>query len=118
MMNAKANELTEQTFAYYENLIKIQRKDYAEFAKALSPILAAKFMQVERKINAYIDVQMQANIPRGCVCSVPAVISRNGGQVFSLSILLIILILRDIRQRAREKILDKSKVTVYIAYIR
>ena len=63
MTNAKANELTEQTFAYYENLIKIQRKYYAEFAKALSPKVAAKFMQVERKINTYIDVQLQANIP-------------------------------------------------------
>jgi hypothetical protein len=63
LTDAKANELTEQTFSYYENLIKIQRKYYAEFAKALSPRIAAKFMQVERKINTYIDVQLQANIP-------------------------------------------------------
>ncbi len=63
LTDAKADELTEQTFSYYENLIKIQRKYYAEFAKALSPRIAAKFMQVERKINTYIDVQLQANIP-------------------------------------------------------
>ncbi len=63
LTDAKAGELTEQTFSYYENLIKIQRKYYAEFAKALSPRIAAKFMQVERKIGTYIDVQLQANIP-------------------------------------------------------
>jgi hypothetical protein len=63
MTDAKANDLTERTFAYYEDLLKIQRKYYAEFARALSPRAAAKFMQVERKIGTYIDVQLQAKIP-------------------------------------------------------
>jgi hypothetical protein len=60
---AKAEELTNRTFAFFENRLKLQKKYYKEFAKALSPILAAKYMQIERQINTLMDFQIQSQIP-------------------------------------------------------
>lgn len=63
MTEAKADELTNKTFAFYENRVKLQKKYYKEFSKALSPIMAAKFMQIERSINTLMDFQIMSQIP-------------------------------------------------------
>ena len=63
MTPAKADELTKQTFAFFENRIKLQKKYTKEISKALSPVLSAKFMQIERAINTLLDLQIQSEIP-------------------------------------------------------
>ena len=63
MTAAKANELTGQTFAYFENRVKLQKKYFKEISKALSPILSARFIQIERAINTLLDLQIQSEIP-------------------------------------------------------
>jgi hypothetical protein len=63
MTAAKADELTKQTFAFFENRIKLQKKYTKEISKALSPVLSGKFMQIERAINTLLDLQIQSEIP-------------------------------------------------------
>ena len=63
MTDAKAEELTNKTFGFYESRIKLQKKYYKEIAKAMSPILAAKFLQIERSINTLADFQIMSEIP-------------------------------------------------------
>jgi len=63
MTEAKADDLTKRTFAFLESRIKLQKKYYKEFSKALSPVLAAKYMQIERSINTLMDFQIMSEIP-------------------------------------------------------
>jgi len=63
MTPAKADELTNKTFAFFENRLKLQKKYYKEFSKALGPVLAAKYMQIERSINTVFDFQIMSQIP-------------------------------------------------------
>lgn len=63
MTEAKADELTKRTFAFLEDRIKLQKKYYKELSKALTPVLAAKFMQIERSINTLMDFQIMSEIP-------------------------------------------------------
>ena len=63
MTPAKADEQTKQTFAFFENRIKLQKKYTKEISKALSPVLSGKFMQIERAINTLLDLQIQSEIP-------------------------------------------------------
>lgn len=63
MTDAKAKELTDRTFDFYEKRLKLQKKSYKEFSKALSPVLAAKYMQIERSINTLMDFQIMSQIP-------------------------------------------------------
>jgi hypothetical protein len=63
MTAAKADELTGRTFTYFENRVKLQKKYYKRIAKALSPILSARFIQIERVINTLLDLQIQSEIP-------------------------------------------------------
>jgi len=63
MTAAKADDLTNRTFAFFEDRLKLQKKYCKEFSKALSPILAGRFMQIERSIDTMVDFQIQAQIP-------------------------------------------------------
>ncbi len=63
MTPAKADELTNKTFAFFESRLKLQKTSYKEFSKALGPVLAAKFMQIERSINTVFDFQIMSQIP-------------------------------------------------------
>jgi hypothetical protein len=63
MTDAKADALTKQVFSLLGKRLKLQEKYYKEFAKALNPVLAAKFMQIERQINAIVDLQISDEIP-------------------------------------------------------
>ena len=63
MTPAKADELTNKTFAFFENRLKLQKKYYKEFSKALGPVLAAKYMQIERSVNTVFDFQIMSQIP-------------------------------------------------------
>ena len=63
MTDAKADALTKQVFAIHGARLKLQEKYYGEFAKALSPVLAAKYMQIERQITAALDLQIASQLP-------------------------------------------------------
>jgi len=63
MTPAKADELTHKTFGFFEDRLKLQKKYYKEFSKALGPVLAAKYMQIERSINTVFDFQIMSQIP-------------------------------------------------------
>ena len=63
MTPAKADELTNKTFGFFEDRLKLQKKYYKEFSKAMDPVLAAKYMQVERSINTVFDFQIMSQIP-------------------------------------------------------
>jgi hypothetical protein len=63
MTDSKADTLTKQVFSLLEKRLKLQEKYYQEFAKALNPVLAAKFMQIERQINALVDLQIGSELP-------------------------------------------------------
>jgi len=63
MTDAKADALTKQVFSFLGKRLKLQEKYYGEFAKALNPVLAAKFMQIERQLNAIVDLQIANEIP-------------------------------------------------------
>jgi len=61
--DAKADALTKQVFAIHGARLKLQEKYYNEFAKALNPVLAAKYMQIERQITAALDLQIASQLP-------------------------------------------------------
>jgi hypothetical protein len=63
MTPAKADELTNKTFGFIESRLKLQKKYYKEFSKALGPVLAAKYMQIERSINTVFDFQIMSQVP-------------------------------------------------------
>ena len=63
MTDAKADALTKQVFSFLGKRLKLQEKYYGEFAKALNHVLAAKFMQIERQLNAIVDLQIANEIP-------------------------------------------------------
>jgi hypothetical protein len=63
MTDAKAAELMKQTFAVMDKRLKLLNKVCDEFAKALDPVVAAKFMQCERQITAAVDLQLGSMVP-------------------------------------------------------
>jgi len=63
MTPVKADELTNKTFAFFEGRLKLQKTYYKEFSKAMGPVLAAKYMQIERSINTVFDFQIMSQIP-------------------------------------------------------
>lgn len=63
MTDAKAKELMERAFKFQEDRLKLRKKYFNEISKALSPSLAAKFMQVENQIHLVIDMQIASELP-------------------------------------------------------
>ena len=63
MTDAKADELTKKVFSLLGKRLKLQESYYQQFSKALNPVLAARFMQVERQINALVDLQIASELP-------------------------------------------------------
>lgn len=59
----KANELMENSFQYQKDRLNLTEDYYGVFAEALGPIVAAKYMQLERMIQLLIDIQISANLP-------------------------------------------------------
>ena len=63
MTDSKADAMTKQVFTLLEKRLKLQEKYYQEFAKSLNPVLAAKYMQIERQLNALVDLQIGSELP-------------------------------------------------------
>jgi len=58
-----AKELANRAFKYQEDRLKLLRSTYGKVDKAVGPIVAARFAQVEYAINTLLDVQLSANLP-------------------------------------------------------
>lgn len=63
MTDEKAKELVKKSFDIEERIIKVRKEYVGKFEKALSPIRAAKFSQLERRINLMIDLQIASALP-------------------------------------------------------
>ena len=63
MTDAKAKQMIKKSFDLEEKQLKLKKKYFSKFEKALSPIIAAKFVQLENQINRLIDVQIAMELP-------------------------------------------------------
>ena len=63
MTGAKASELMKQSFSLMGKRLKLLEKVCNDLAKAMDPIVAAKFMQLERRITAAADLQVASALP-------------------------------------------------------
>lgn len=63
LTNEKAKELAKKVFAIEKRRTKLKKKYFKKFEKALSAIIAAKFIQVENQINLLIDLQIASELP-------------------------------------------------------
>lgn len=59
----KANTLVKAVLKNDGSRTKLYNKYYGKFAKATTPVLAARWLQLERAINALIRVQIAAEMP-------------------------------------------------------
>ena len=63
LTNEKAKELARKVFALEKRRTKLKKKYFKKFEKAVSAIIAAKFIQVENQINLLIDLQIAIELP-------------------------------------------------------
>lgn len=63
MTEAKAKELIDGAFAAMEKRLALQKKYFKKISKALDPVTAARFMQVENEINLLVDLQIASELP-------------------------------------------------------
>ena len=58
-----AKEITEKSFAFYQKRFDLWKKYHAKLAKALSPVRAAQFLQVEHQVSLFIDLGIASEMP-------------------------------------------------------
>jgi hypothetical protein len=63
LTNEKANELINNVFNYQEERLSLNQEYYKKFAEVLSPLVAAKYMQLEYEIQLITDLSIAANLP-------------------------------------------------------
>jgi hypothetical protein len=63
LTDKKADELIKNSFNFQQERLSLNEKYYKKFAEALTPIVAAKYMQVENQIQLIIDISIAANLP-------------------------------------------------------
>jgi hypothetical protein len=64
LTDEKAGELVDRVFVLEKKRLKLKKKYFKKFEKALSTTIAAKFMlQVEEQINLLIDLQIASELP-------------------------------------------------------
>ena len=63
LTNEKAEELTEKIFKNNTQLDKLQMKYYKEMKKAVSPLRASQFMQLEGYLQTMIRYEIQEALP-------------------------------------------------------
>ena len=68
----KAKKIMEQVFTLNQKKLDIHKKYFKKVSKALDPIIAARFIQVDRQIQALITVQVNSQIPLIEETAVPA----------------------------------------------
>ena|SRR5215472_7554686 len=63
MTNEKADQLAKQVMALDDQRNELRRKYDEQVSKALSPVLATRFFQVENQIQLLVDLKIAANLP-------------------------------------------------------
>jgi hypothetical protein len=63
MTDDKAKELTSRALAFEEQRTALKRKYVERVATAISPVVAARFLQVEGQINTLLDLQISQQLP-------------------------------------------------------
>lgn len=63
LTEAKASEITSRCFKNDEALARLHKKYYKKVRKELSPLQAARFIQVEAYLQNVIRIQLQTRLP-------------------------------------------------------
>ena len=63
MTDSKAASLMSRTFDLQERKLALRHKYYDKVSKALSPIKAAKFMQLDGQLVGMLELQISSNLP-------------------------------------------------------
>jgi cell fate (sporulation/competence/biofilm development) regulator YlbF (YheA/YmcA/DUF963 family) len=63
MNNEKADELMKSFFKYQQEIIKLKKSYYGRFKKILPSSKAARYFQLENKIQALVDAELAMQIP-------------------------------------------------------
>lgn len=63
MTDDKAKELAEKAMDIEQQRFALKKKCFDELAKGVSPIIAARFLQVENQLNTILDLQIAQEIP-------------------------------------------------------
>ena len=63
MTDSKAASLMTRTFDLRKRALALRIKYYEMVSKALSPIKAAKFMQIDSQLVGMLDLQITSNLP-------------------------------------------------------
>ena len=63
LTDVKADQLINNSFDFLGDRLNLNEKYYNKFAEALSPTVAAKYMQLEHEIQLIIDLKISSNMP-------------------------------------------------------
>jgi len=63
MSNEKADKIIKTAFEFQSARVKLNESYYKKFATAITPIRAAKYMQIEDQIQNMIDLSIGASLP-------------------------------------------------------
>ena len=63
MTDDKADELMQSYFKYQQDITKLKKSYYSRFKKILPKAKAARYFQLENKIQALVDAELATQIP-------------------------------------------------------
>ena len=63
MTNEKADEIMKSFFKYQQEIVKLRKSYYSRFKKILPSSKAARYFQLENKIQALVDAELAMQIP-------------------------------------------------------
>jgi outer membrane murein-binding lipoprotein Lpp len=63
MSDVKADDLATRALQWEDQRTDLKKKYYGSFKKALSPIKAARFLQVENQLLLIVDLQIASSLP-------------------------------------------------------
>lgn len=63
MTDATANELATKALGQEQKRLDLVKKFHARLSREMSPVLAARFIQIENRLNLILDLQMASEVP-------------------------------------------------------
>jgi hypothetical protein len=63
MTDDKADEIMKSYFKYQQDITKLKKSYYSRFKKILPMVKAARYFQLENKIQAMVDAKLAMEIP-------------------------------------------------------
>lgn len=63
MTDKKAKELADRSIKARMDRVNLMKKYHEKMSKALGPVTAARFLQVENMINLIVDIQIASEVP-------------------------------------------------------